>query len=344
MNYIRISELNFSENIGNRVFVKFLVRDTDVRKQKDGKDYVVFNMADKDVIVEARLFAATQSQIDIIRNGTVCIAAVDIKEYSKASTGYSCIIYNIDATQDDPSGYVAWTPGVGVACQYIASTLKEIIDTDLGTIANRIYCPVWERFMRWTAAKGMHHNLMGGLCVHTYEVLKISIMLADFYSKLYPNINIDMTLVKCAALLHDIGKLDELDVDELSGTTKNSAEAALVSHIVIGISEVNVAARELGIGYQTYLKGTEGDKQLDMIMKEKERVNLLVHCIASHHGRMEWGSPVTPAIPEAYIVNSADGISASMYSINKGLAEINPGGSLSVWSSEGYRNIFKPSL
>lgn len=72
-------------------------------------------------------------------------------------------------------------------------------------------------------------------------------------------------------------------------------------------------------------------------------MELLKHCLAAHHGKMEYGSPVTPHIPEANILNIADNLSADMYRFNRSFKDIEPGQSTTYWSGGSMVVTYKDS-
>ncbi|MBO5386674.1 MAG: HD domain-containing protein [Lachnospiraceae bacterium] len=346
MEYIRISQINLSEHIGERVFIKFLVRDAEVRKQKDGvTDFMTFNMVDKDDCVEAKIFGATSAHLEIVQNGTVCVAAADIKPYNKAPSGFSAIIYNIDIAGESSSGYINWADGLDTGFRVIEDALNDVIDTIYGQITCSILMEYWDKFSSWSAAKGMHHTALGGLMVHTSEVVSLCEMLGNYFNSLYYDDFVDIQLLKCGALLHDWGKIFELDVDVSSGATAYSVEASLGSHIMKILSEVDLVAYQKRIGYQTYrineVNEQEPVKSDEQLNREIEQVRLLKHLVASHHGKLEWGSPVNPATPEAYILHTMDNMSAEMFKYNKEFKNLEAGKSTTSWANGELKTIYK---
>lgn len=347
MEYNRLSQVNIGDNIGNRLFLKFLVKDVDIRKQRDGvTDYIVFNMADQDVTVEARIFGASQKQKEIVVNGKVCVAAVDVKEYAKSPCGYSCIIYNIDSCDEEGWQYIKWADNLNEATNFIVECANEITDTVYGPIVRNILINVWEKARCWSAARGIHHNVLGGLMTHTAEVLKSGLACAEFYNHWYGDDFLDEDLVSSAAILHDIGKVKEYDVDVTSGTTQYSDMASLESHVMSSISMVDITAKELNFGKQVYetIEGSMCETKTQEVMGlEREKVMLLKHCIASHHGRIEYGSPVTPAVPEAVLVNCMDGLSASLYRFDKNFKKMESSTSVTEWAGSDRMSTYKAS-
>lgn len=136
---------------------------------------------------------------------------------------------------------------------------------------------VIEQYRRWPAAVRHHSAVVGGLLEHTVNVSLIT----QFLSILYP---CDQELALAGALLHDIGKLQELEEQPGKGFTPHGN---MFGHIFLGTQYVQQHALNIA--------------EVD----EATRLDLL-HIILAHHGTKEFGSPVYPATIEALIVHLAD--------------------------------------
>ena len=141
-----------------------------------------------------------------------------------------------------------------------------------------------DAFMKMSAAKSIHHGFMGGLLEHTLGVVR----LCQVYTKCYPFLNRDLLLT--AAMLHDIGKLKELSFFPENDYTD---DGQLLGHIMIGVEMIHDACVKLG----------------DIPPMHESQ---LKHCILSHHGELEYGSPKKPALAEAVALSLADLTDARM--------------------------------
>ena len=146
-----------------------------------------------------------------------------------------------------------------------------------------------KKFKAHSAAKTVHHGFIGGLMEHTLGVTR----LCDYMSKAYPVINRDLLIT--ASLLHDIGKTKELSAFPLNDYTD---EGQLLGHIYMGAQMINDLARQI--------------PEFPEVLK-----NELIHCILSHHGELEYGSPKKPALVEAVALNLADNTDARMETITE---------------------------
>jgi len=136
----------------------------------------------------------------------------------------------------------------------------------------------FRRFVNAPAARQMHHAYIGGLLEHTLSMATLSLTMAEHYPY------VDKDLLLTGTLLHDAGKAIEY---EIGNGFAFSDEGRLVGHIVRSITMVESAAAAL-----------------DDFPPEKLRH--LVHLLASHHGTLEWGSPVVPKTLEAVLLHQID--------------------------------------
>lgn len=171
----------------------------------------------------------------------------------------------------------------------VANAIAVIKNDMLQDICSQVYATYKDVLLRAPSAKAVHHAGAGGNIIHTIEVFNLVSAICDNYE---PAI-INKPLAQAGALLHDIGKAY---VYEIEGPSIDYTYIGhLHDHIVAGIRML--------------------DNTMQWPEMYKETIDLLTHIIAAHHGKMEYGSPVTPRFLEAYVVNIADGISATFDSI-----------------------------
>lgn len=168
-----------------------------------------------------------------------------------------------------------------------------------------------KRFRNHSAAKSIHHGFIGGLLEHTLSVAQ----LCDFYASHYPILNRDLLLT--AAICHDIGKVDELSEFPENDYTD---EGQLVGHIVMGAMMI-----------RERIKTMEDFPEV--------LANELLHCILSHHGELEFGSPKKPALVEAVALAYADNTDAKIQTFTELLEAHKDKGD---WL--GYNRIFESNV
>jgi 3'-5' exoribonuclease len=152
--------------------------------------------------------------------------------------------------------------------------LKEIFDSQK---------ELWPRFKVAPAARQLHHAYRGGLLEHTGEVA----LLCDRVASTLPHLDRDLLLT--AALLHDIGKLEEMESELSSG--EYTPIGHLVGHIVLGTCTVAGAIAKI--------------ENFPLELKHE-----LMHLILSHHGRPEYGAAKIPMCAEAVVLSMCDLMSA----------------------------------
>lgn len=147
---------------------------------------------------------------------------------------------------------------------------------------------IQNKFKLHPSAITIHHSFKGGLLEHTLEVIKF----CEASIELYPELDKDLLLA--GAILHDIGKLEEL---EMTGRIKGSRKGQLLGHLTLGVMFLNK-------------KLDEGN--LDDLLKEK-----LLHILISSHGKLEFGSPKEPMMKEAIALYYADELSSKLNEVIK---------------------------
>ncbi|MBQ3402360.1 MAG: HD domain-containing protein [Synergistaceae bacterium] len=140
---------------------------------------------------------------------------------------------------------------------------------------------LWEKFKVWPAAVTLHHAYTGGLLEHSVSVAIGARDMARHYADFMIPVNMD--LVIAGALLHDIGKLEAYTINPVPQVTPTGNA---IEHITLG--------------YSMFMRLAEAE-HLDSGL-----TLALGHILVSHHGKREYGSPVLPVTPEAFIVNAAD--------------------------------------
>ena len=169
-----------------------------------------------------------------------------------------------------------------------------------------------KKFKFHSAAKSVHHGFVGGLLEHTLGVTKN----CDYFAQAYPMLDRDLLIT--AAIFHDIGKLSELSAFPRNDYTD---EGQLLGHIMIGAQMVSDRIRTIAGFPET---------------KARE----LLHCILSHHGELEFGSPKKPALMEALALSFADNVDAKMETMKEAL----PGAGPANLQWQGYNRMLESNI
>ena len=170
---------------------------------------------------------------------------------------------------------------------------RYVLDPHLKRLVTTILDGHAPLFKKMPAAQNFHHGYTAGLLEHVWSMTRIAGVLADHYAHYYRTLNPPLTkgVVVAATILHDIGKLRELDYHPVE--TRYTKEGQLIGHVMMGRDLVRDTARAIdGFPEETLL--------------------LLEHAILSHHGKREFGAPIVPLTLEALLVSFIDDLDAKM--------------------------------
>ncbi len=168
-------------------------------------------------------------------------------------------------------------------------------------------------FAQAPAAKSMHHAFLGGLLEHTLSVLGMAERACAHYREL------NRDLVVAGVLLHDVGKTAELSYQRSFGYTD---AGNLLGHIALEAEWISRAVGKIS-GFP-----------------EELRMQIL-HIVLSHHGRLEFGSPVLPKTPEALLVHYLDDLDGKLDTMFRALGDASSGGAWSAYSRALDRMIYR---
>lgn len=170
---------------------------------------------------------------------------------------------------------------------------ERIADAALRTLVEKIVGDNREELLRIPAARHNHHAFVAGWLEHTLSVTRTVIYLSDKYADYYDDLQppLDKSMAVAGAILHDIGKLRELE--QRSEGTVYTVSGSLIGHLLQGRDIVREMAAHCPLPPDTLLR--------------------LEHLIIAHQRLPEWGSPKPPMTPEAMLVHYADDIDAKFH-------------------------------
>lgn len=183
--------------------------------------------------------------------------------------------------------------------QMVFTYISSIKDENIRMVTEKIVKDNADGFMNWSAAKSVHHNYLSGLLFHVGRMIVAAVSLAEVYK-----LNRDILIA--GTILHDIGKLRELEMDGI-GTSSYSVEGNLFGHLFIGAEMVDDACRELHV-----------DTKDAGIMHLK-------HCILSHHNNPEFGAVKRPSTPESYLLSMVDDMDSKLWVFEQALGNLKEG-------------------
>lgn len=300
---------------GDRLSGIYLCKHRQPAVTKNGKAYENVILQDKTGVIDAKIWDPNSQgiddfdildYIDVMGDVTSFAGAlqVSIKRARKASEG-----------EFDPADYLPVSENstddmYGKLLGYVQS----VKNPWLVQLLTKLFVEDKEfikSFQNHSAAKTVHHGFVGGLLEHTIGVAK----LCSFYAECYPLLNRDLLLT--SALCHDIGKTRELSEFPLNDYTD---DGQMLGHIMMGSEMLHDLIKEIP-GFPPVLESE------------------LKHCILSHHGELEFGSPKKPALAEAVALNLADNTDARMETLTEIFASA---GQKKDWL--GYNRLFESNL
>lgn len=275
---------------------------------KNGDPYLNISLCDGEKTIVARLFKQALADFKH-QEGDAVFVTLNAGIYKEE---ISYIIREITPSSSDPSRFLMSAPmGTEEMFAFLVSTAEKC-----GVYANLTRSILEDHkdpFLCWGAAKSVHHNIRGGLIYHTYRMVITAIQIAGTYNKLpsmlnveppVPARNINTGLLVAGTILHDIGKLWELNTSNI-GESEYTPMGTLMGHLFIGAE----------------LVGKYADKEN---MNPEDKL-LLQHMILSHHGKYEYQAVALPAIPEAKLLHYIDAIDAAMYQYEITRNTLSPG-------------------
>ncbi|MBP9996511.1 MAG: HD domain-containing protein [Lachnospiraceae bacterium] len=273
---------------GDRVSDIYMCKHKSAAVTKNGKNYLNVILQDKTGSIDAKVWDPNSAGIEDFDDCDYIEVVGDVSSFNGA------LQVSIKRARIAREG--EYVPG-----DYLPTSSKDIdvmyadiikyIDSISNPYLKKLLCAFFKEdesfikaFKFSSAAKTVHHGFVGGLVEHTLSVTEC----CDFFAKHYPILNRDLLIT--AAICHDIGKTREITPFPANDY---SDDGNLLGHIVMGTEMV-------------------GEKIRDIEAFPHVLASQLKHCILSHHGEYEYGSPKKPAIVEAVALNFADNIDAKM--------------------------------
>jgi 3'-5' exoribonuclease len=191
--------------------------------------------------------------------------------------------------------------------------LQSVRDPHIRVLLNRIAADHETELRQWPAAQSIHHAYRGGLLEHKLKMAEVGRFLARTYDA-------NEDLVLAGALLHDIGKLQELHYEP--GGAVYSRDGNLVGHIGLGLIMVREAINGIS-GFPPELRAQ------------------IEHLIVSHHGTRDHGSPVEPRTVEGFILAMVDELDTRLHQIRRAIREDSTDDEFTAWHKRLGRVFYK---
>ncbi len=304
----------------------FLVKRKTQRATRTGDPYLDLTLADRSGTISARAWAeATQRYSSQFDEGDFVFVKGRTETYRNNLQLIVESIRRLEAHERESGKIPGFDPSLLVPTSdhdidEMWNELQELIATiepaPLRQLTHEIIEENQEAFRKFPAAIQYHPAYLGGLLEHTLEVARGTARFCEDFPDL------DRGLAIAGAVLHDIGKVREL---ENPIAPHHSFSGQLIGHLLLGRDMVREKARDI----------TWPDPRLP---------ELLEHVIISHHGTLEFGAAIVPKTPEAVVVYHFDNLSAKLNMIRMHIATDNEQGDFTDWHKLLERKFFKGKL
>ena len=272
----------------NRVITtSFLVHSKEIRQKKTGELYLSLLLGDRTGDLDAKMWDNVAEVLDgFDRDDFVKVKGM-LQVFHNRPQLTIHKVRRMDESEIDFADYfpsskrdpdAMWAELCGIVAGLGNPHLKALLEAMLADD------DVARRYRRAPAAKQIHHAFLGGLIEHVLSVCALARMTAAHYP------HIDYDLLVTGVILHDIGKIYELNYER---GFSYSSEGQLLGHISIAMRMV-------------------GDKLRGLPDFPPRLRTLLEHMILSHHGQLEFGSPKLPQFPEALLLHYLDDLDSKM--------------------------------
>lgn len=319
---MNVNKLKPGDVIGPEHNIKFLVASVYQGLTKHQKSYVACTLQNKDQKLDWFVWDMTKEDFDV-KEGTVLYIQIGVVSERNGSLQIGDIHYQV--TNDNPLNYL----------QSISEDRKQVLvrrlenlcrdnipqSHPLFTLMNYILfqSKIGENFRMTPASVRVHSPMLGGLLEHSVAVTESALRLAE-------DKNIDRSLLTAGAILHDIGKVA---MYTYTPTIQVTTAGALLEHIVLGVMMLT----------KIIIQQRKDDPVWSATFSKETELKLL-HLIVSHQNTPEYGSPVRPAIPEAFLLATADAAVSKIETYEEEILKVDKG--KSSWSQLMKQFIYRP--
>lgn len=272
----------------NQVFTsQFLVLHKEVRQKKTGEPFLSLQLGDRSGDIDAKMWDNVVEVVDAFEKDDFVKIKGVIQVYQNRP---QLTVHKLRLLTESEVDLADYFPSSLRDQEEMFAELKQFIggieNVHLKALLEAIFQDekIAGLYKKAPAAKSIHHAYLGGLIEHVLSLCALCRIVAPHYK------TIDLDLLLTGAILHDIGKIEELTYDRGFGY---SSDGQLLGHIIIGLRMVDDKLRTIP----------------DFPPKLR---SLLEHMIISHHGELEFGSPKVPLFPEALLLHYLDNLDSKM--------------------------------
>lgn len=281
---------------------KVLVKTFEEKTASNGKNYISGTISDSSGVLWFKIWNVNPAWMEILEAGKVIEVVTGKVEEYKGNLSVVLLV----AKKAPGEKIMNYVPGSYMDEDAIKERLmffREQINAD-GIDLTSVFktmeeAGILEKYLSYPAGISKHHAYSAGLITHSIEVCNLA-MNNGATLRDNPLVKPDMGVLLTASLFHDIGKLAEYETDTTGMFTALSFSGELNGHHFMSANFVS--------------------KMFGNLIKGRRMSNLL-HCILSHHGRLEWGAAVEPKTLEALILHQCDMLSSQSVFLQERLKE-----------------------
>jgi 3'-5' exoribonuclease len=265
----------------------FLVCEKELRSTRDGKLFLRLELSDRSGTIEGRLWDNVEALAHVFDRDDIVKVQARVDNYKNK---LQLVVEKLRRAEPAEVDLADYFPHTAEDIEQLYGRLRGHVAAIKNPWLSRLVSGVVEdpaispRLKRAPAAKMMHHAFLGGLLEHIVSLCDLGRVVAQHYPEL------DVDLLITGAILHDIGKLDELCYERAIHYTD---DGQLLGHIILGLEQVTER-----------MNGIEGFPA--------DCKTLVKHLLISHHGQYEFGSPKLPMFREALVLHYLDDLDSKM--------------------------------
>ncbi len=295
----------------------FLVLSKEIRQKKTGEPYLSLQLADRTGDIEAKMWDNVAEVMDTFdRDDFVKVKGL-MQPYQNRT---QFTVHRLRRMEDHEVDFDDFFPCSERDSNEMWRELEGIIagigNPHLRTLLQTLFAnpEMARRYRIAPAAKTIHHACRGGLLEHVLSLCSLCRLVGPHYR------NVDQDLLLTGAIVHDLGKIEELTYTRSFGY---SPDGQLLGHIIIGLRMV-------------------GDVITALPDFPPKLRTLIEHMIISHHGELEFGSPKVPLFEEAMLLHHLDNLDSKMEALRNALRkDTQNSGEFTSWISALERSLLR---
>lgn len=283
---------------GDHIVGQLLVVNATKGTTDKGLTYINVTFQDKTGTIEGKKWDASENDLKVMAPGSVIMVDGIVNIYKGQPQLKVVGIGKIEDQSEIVFANFARVSPIPLdeLKERLEKYLSSFVDKDVEKVTRAVISHFYDKYITYPGAVKVHHEFGSGILHHSLYMADVADAIAHIYTQ------VDRDILVAGALLHDIGKTIEYQNPIAPSLT---TEGKLLGHIAIGYAEIKQIVDGLGITSEVPM--------------------LLEHMILSHHGTLEFGSPVMPSTREALLLSEIDMLDSRQMILDKALATVNEG-------------------